>query len=541
MNSQTDQQLLREYAEGGAEESFAELVRRRTDLVYSAALRMVREPQLAEDVSQGVFIALAQNARHLIDRPVLSGWLHRTALNIAVKVVRADARRRGREQEAAAMNQLLSSEPDATWEQIAPHLDVALGQLNESERDAVMLRYFERKSAREMAEMLGVSDEAAQKRVSRAVERLRQLLAKRGVAVGSSGLVLAVSANAIQAAPAGLAATFSTAALVGGASAIGATTSLVALTPLKMALAGAAVTAAALAAPLVIEYHAQSKLRTENQALRQQLVANSSPLPAATTDTVATAAGAAALPEVQFHELLRLRGEVGRLRQEAQELAGMKTGAAASNDPMAAEVNAWLARVHELQQALDARPDQKIPELQYLTPRDWLNVARDARLESDAGARQAFGRLRTAAKQAFAPFLRNALNRYMQANGGAFPSNLSQLTPFFDAPVEDALLARYQLLSSSGTDDEQGPVVTEKVPVDAAFDSLISVGVNGASLKSQSGGSSAGSGSYRVVRLSGLTNNPAAAAGSLGDRWDTSGSFIFRSGAEATNMAPAPR
>ncbi len=206
VNNLTDQQLLRAYAEQRSESAFAELVRRRVDLVYSAALRMVRDTHLAQDVTQGAFLALAQNASQLADHPVLSGWLHRTAQNLAVKVVRTDVRRRAREQEAATMNELLAGAPDAPWEQIAPHLDAALGELGESDRDALLLRYFERKTAQEIAQTLGISDEAAQKRVNRAVDRLREHLAKRGLAAGAAGLAAVIAANAVQAAPAGLAA-----------------------------------------------------------------------------------------------------------------------------------------------------------------------------------------------------------------------------------------------------------------------------------------------------------------------------------------------
>ena len=129
----TDQQLLRDYAERASEAAFTEVVRRHLDLVYSAALRMVRDAQLAEDVTQGVFMAVAQNARQLIVRPVLSGWLHRTTQNLAANAVRSDVRRRAREQEAAAMNELLANESDAVWEHIAPHLDTALGELSEAD------------------------------------------------------------------------------------------------------------------------------------------------------------------------------------------------------------------------------------------------------------------------------------------------------------------------------------------------------------------------------------------------------------------------
>jgi RNA polymerase sigma factor (sigma-70 family) len=149
-----------------------------------------------------VFVALAKSAAQLSECLVLSSWLHRTAQNLASQTVRTTERRRAREQEAVAMNQLLATESDAPWEHIAPHLDAALGELTDPDRDAVLLRYFERKSASEMAQILGTSEDAAQKRVSRAVERLREFFAKRGVTVGASGLVVVISANAVQAAAA---------------------------------------------------------------------------------------------------------------------------------------------------------------------------------------------------------------------------------------------------------------------------------------------------------------------------------------------------
>jgi RNA polymerase sigma factor (sigma-70 family) len=140
MNGLTDQQLLREYTQRRAEAAFGELVRRHVDLVYSAALRMVRDAHLAEDVTQSVFVALSQSAGQLIERAVLSGWLHRTTQTLAANAVRSDVRRRARDQEAAAMNDLLTTEPGAAWEQIVPHLDGALGELSEPDRDALLLR-----------------------------------------------------------------------------------------------------------------------------------------------------------------------------------------------------------------------------------------------------------------------------------------------------------------------------------------------------------------------------------------------------------------
>src|SRR5580692_363531 len=115
MDSRPDQQLLSDYADARSDAAFAALLQRHLDLVYSAALRMVRDAQLAEDVTQAVFIALAQNAGRLKGHPVLSGWLHRTARNIAGEMVRTNTRRHAREQEAAAMNEASNSQVEAGW------------------------------------------------------------------------------------------------------------------------------------------------------------------------------------------------------------------------------------------------------------------------------------------------------------------------------------------------------------------------------------------------------------------------------------------
>lgn len=212
MKDLSDSQLLRVFAERRSEAAFAEIVRRHVDLVYSASFRMVHDAHLAKDVSQGVFVALAQGAGKLVNHPVLPGWLHRTTRNIAAQRIRTEVRRRRREREAAILNE--SPADDPSWEEVSPHLDAALGDLADADRDAVLLRYFENKSAGEMAAVLGISAEAAQKRVSRAVEKLRKGLARRGVTAGSAGLATAMSANAVQAAPAGFAASVGTGALV---------------------------------------------------------------------------------------------------------------------------------------------------------------------------------------------------------------------------------------------------------------------------------------------------------------------------------------
>ncbi|MBI3851915.1 MAG: sigma-70 family RNA polymerase sigma factor [Verrucomicrobia bacterium] len=317
MNRLTDQQLLRDYAGRRSEAAFAELVRRHIDLVYSAALRLVRDAPLAEDVTQGVFVALAQKARQLTDHPVLTGWLHRTAQNLATKVVRSEVRRCAREQEAATMNELLSAEPDAVWEHIAPHLDAALGELVEADRDALLLRFFKNQEFRTIGLSLGVSDDTAQKRVSRALERLRGLFAKRGVTLTGAAIAGAVSANAVQAAPVGLVASISTAAVLAGTVSATTVATISTMNWINAKAVAAIVSAAVLAGTgtYFVQQSQTNNLRADNQ----RLVAQKQTL---TTDLEAAVAAAQAnkdeLERLQKNttELLRLRNEVGQLRRQ---------------------------------------------------------------------------------------------------------------------------------------------------------------------------------------------------------------------------------
>ena len=451
---------------------------------------MVRDAHLAEDVTQGVFVALAQNARQLTDRPVLSGWLHRTAQNIAAQTVRTEVRRRAREQEAAAMNELLAPEPDATWEHIAPHLDAALGELSEADRDALLLRYFERKSAREMAQTLGTSEDAAQKRVSRAVERLRKFFAKHGITVGASGLAVVISAHAVQAAPIGLSATITTAAVLAGTvvqtSTAIAATKAIAMTTLQKTIIGATLAVAVGAG--IYEARQVSRLREENQTLQQQQTPLTGQIEQLRRqhDDATNRLAASQQENEQLHretaELAKLRGEVGRLRAAARELAQWKAaGAGVANDPSLATIQAWTARTTLLKTKLAEMPDKSIPELQFLTEKDWADAAKDADLNTGDGVRQALSELRGAAKNTFMDLMQAALNKYVQASNGVLPSDLAQLQPFMATPSDEALLRRYQLVQTGKlSDDPSKPVVTEIAPpVDEEYDSHIQITMNG--------------------------------------------------------------
>src|SRR5438552_18003062 len=116
--SDTDLELLRRYHRQHAEDAFAELVRRHLGLVYSAALRQVRSPQLAEEVTQSVFIDLARNATKLKPDTILTAWLYQVTRRTAIDVIRREASRQLREQIAADMNAMNATAPD--WTHIEP-------------------------------------------------------------------------------------------------------------------------------------------------------------------------------------------------------------------------------------------------------------------------------------------------------------------------------------------------------------------------------------------------------------------------------------
>ncbi|MES1180352.1 MAG: sigma-70 family RNA polymerase sigma factor [Verrucomicrobiota bacterium] len=469
MNDQTDSQLLRAYAEHRAEPAFAELVRRHVDFVYSAAQRMVCDAHLAEDVTQAVFVALAKNAAQLMDRPVLSGWLHRTAQNLAAQTVRTDVRRRAREQEAVAMNELIAGEPEAGWERIAPHLDAALGELSESDRDALLLRYFERKSAQEMAQTLGISDEAAQKRVSRAVERLREFFSKRNVTIGASGLAVLISANAVQAAPIGLAATISATAILAGTaihtSTVITATKAIAMTTLQKSIIGATLAVAVGAG--IFEAHQASQLRVQNELLVQQvaqLQADSESL----SNRLAGIGEARKMPDDQFNELLKLRGEVGVLQNEA-------------NDPMEKAAKTAVARAKFLKQYMEQHPDRKIPELQFLSEKDWADAAWNADLNTEDGIRVALSNLRGEAENIFLnQMMQTAIKKYLAANNNILPADLSELKSYFAVPVTDEMLQRYTLLQT-GTPNSSDSLVKLTSYADDDYDSNHEITLHGAS------------------------------------------------------------
>src|SRR5947199_8048325 len=216
----TDTDLLRSYARDRSESAFTELVQRHINLVHSAALREAHgDASMAEDVTQAVFAELARKASSLFRHPALAGWLYTCVRRMTANVRRAEDRRQRREQEAQTMNEPLTSDPsESIWRQVKPVLDDVMHELGETDRTAVVLRFFEERSLKEVGLALGLNENAARMRVDRALEKLRDLLAKRGITSTAAGIATAIAAGAVVSAPTALTASVVTGALAATAS-----------------------------------------------------------------------------------------------------------------------------------------------------------------------------------------------------------------------------------------------------------------------------------------------------------------------------------
>jgi RNA polymerase sigma factor (sigma-70 family) len=221
-----DNALLREYVVHASEQAFATLVTRHVNKVYSVALRYTRNSHEAEEITQAVFVILARKSRHLGKAVILSGWLYQTARLTAMTSIRSEIRRARREQEACMQN-LVDETESRAWPQIAPLLDAAMGALSETDRHAVVLRFFDGKSIKEVGLALGASEDAAKMRLNRAVEKLRLFFTKRGVVHPAEVLTATISAHSVHAAPAALAKAVASVAFAKGAAASSSTLTLI--------------------------------------------------------------------------------------------------------------------------------------------------------------------------------------------------------------------------------------------------------------------------------------------------------------------------
>jgi RNA polymerase sigma factor (sigma-70 family) len=310
-----DSELLCLYARTHSEEAFAELVRRHVNLVYSAVLRRLNgDVYLAQDAAQTVFTDLARKAASLSRRKTLTGWLYTSAHFASAEIARKESRRRGREEK-------FMREPDSqiatdpAWEKLRPVLDEVMLELKETDREAILLRYFENRPLAEVGAKLGLRENAARMRVERALEKLRALLAKRGIAT-TSALVETISAHAVQVAPTNIAAALAATSIT--AAGTGALTLLKIMTATKLKLGLGVLVLAGATTALVVQYQTQNRLRSENESLHRLMTQLQTDNEALSNQM--TAHDSNPVPDRQLKELLRLRSEVGLLRQKTNDL-----------------------------------------------------------------------------------------------------------------------------------------------------------------------------------------------------------------------------
>jgi RNA polymerase sigma factor (sigma-70 family) len=483
-----DMALVREYAQSNSEQAFATLVSRHVNLVYSVALRQVRDPHLAEEITQSVFIILAGKAKSLSPKTILSGWLCRTARYVSANTLSIQRRRQFREQEAH-MESILNEPEPGVWNQIAPLLDEALNCLGEKEHDAVVLRFFDGKELKQVGAAMGTTEDAARMRVNRGVEKLRDFFTKKGVTLSATAITGAVVANSIQAAPAGLAAAITAAALSGTTittTAVIAATKAIAMTTLQKTLV--TVTVAVLAGAGLYEARQAANARAEAQTLQQQQTPLTEQIKQLQSERDETARQLASLREDNERlnrdtgELLKLRGEVPRLRNALKELAlrdaATTSGATNANDQIELEAKALSAKAHLLKQLFEQMPERKIPELKYWGDQSLLIMANGADLETDAGISRAMSDRRQEAKELFATLLTSGLDSYTRANAGQLPPDTSQLKPYVTG-VDDVILQRYQMIKTGNVSNLQSgeKVIAEKAAVDEHYDTLFQFGI----------------------------------------------------------------
>jgi RNA polymerase sigma factor (sigma-70 family) len=397
-----DTEMLRRYVEEGSESAFADLVREHLNLVYSAALRETGgDGALAEDISQAVFTELARKGARLLSHPSLAGWLYTTVRHVAANTRRTEQRRRWREEKV--MTEMLSEDsPEEAWRQLRPALDDALHDLDEADRAALVLRFLEDRSLRDVGARLGLQENAARMRVERALEKLRGLLARRGITSTAAGLTAALAVGVATPAPAALAVTITSAALAGGAAA-GSTTltlmKLMSLTKLKVGLIGAMVVAG-IALPAWQQARLQ-RAEAENAQLRAQ--------------------GMEAQP--QDAELSTLRGEVDRLSKVEADQAELQ------------RLRQWQAQTE--------------PELLRL--RGMAGVARRANVEAEQLRAQLTRQSSDAASNpipgAMADAMKHAMEQQVEGQLARMTASL-HLTPEQAQAVRDILSRKAQVMSA---------------------------------------------------------------------------------------------
>ena len=197
----TDSSLLARYVRQGEEDAFAELLHRHLPLVYSAALRQVEDQESAQEVTQTVFLTLAQKAAWLQEHPTLTGWLYASTSRAAAQHRRSEHRRRVRETAFQLMRSETGDEAEPDWSALRPVLDDAMNELPPADREVVLWRFFDGRPFREIGDLLGLTENAARMRVERALDRLRTVLDHRGISSSAASLGALLSHRAVASVP----------------------------------------------------------------------------------------------------------------------------------------------------------------------------------------------------------------------------------------------------------------------------------------------------------------------------------------------------
>lgn len=435
----SDQELLRDYTEAGSTSAFCEIVTRHADLVYSVAWRITRSTQTAEDVAQSVFLDLARNARGIRPGTPLGAWLHVVAHRTAVDTVRREVRRVAREKSIGSIAATTSE--SVPWSELEPVVDEALETLSEVDRTAILLRYFEAKSLREVGLVLGLTDDAAQKRIARALERMREHMVRRGLPTTTAALAADLGAHAILKAPPAMLALILQAIqsiVPGGLMAIRATAATSVLQKIALGTALLAFSTVGIYVSFLFWQGRQSHN-----------------------------------PDVKV--------SIAQPFKAAEAVVDVPSLAANVAPGGAGDGTRWtpIQRVELLRKLSTELPAQHIPELRLLTPMEWMKVAEGHVLDTATDIRVALAELRAIARTRMASLLQDALKRFMTSTNGRIPDDVAALLPYFGGLVDSEMLARYYFLEGEEARNPEEKIMREK----ATSDMILSVGLDTSSMK----------------------------------------------------------
>lgn len=440
----SDQELLRAFVRARSEDAFRQMVDRHLNLVFATARRILGDPQLAEEIAQGVFLLLARQAGDIGSQQPLAGWLYHTARHHALNASRAEGRRRQREHTAAAM-QTTETTPEPEW--IAAELEGALEELPAEDRDALVLRFLDNRQLREVGVELGISEEAARKRVSRALDKLRGIFGKRGVALTTGLLTTALAAQAGAAAPAGLGATIVASALT-GLTAASATALATQTTATTMSLYNLKAVTAILGAAAVtgtttylVQETAMERLRLERQSLEERHSKVGADLQDAMALIKVRDGQIAALTR-DATDVHRLRADVDRLNRETEQLAQVRE----ENRRLSGELQRYQATLEKAS-----------------------NAQRQARQEAEVRQEQVFiGRLQAM------KLVGGAQLQHANESDGWFPQDFAAASLYLKSPPDDI-----ELLFTGHQKDIGNPAATliaRSATVDRSVDGRLTRG-----------------------------------------------------------------